>query len=1496
MEDQLSAPNRKIRITGIDGVLSSNATIAEISIADREGVWLRIENARIVWTRSALLLGRLDIETLAADRIEVLRKPLPAEGLAPEAGGFQLPDLPVAIRLGTLAVPRVTFAADVFGLASEISTVGSISLVEGSLDAALDITRLDGPGGKLTLAAIYANASKVLKLNLNLVEPANGIVANLLSMDGQPPVVLTVAGSGPLDALKLDLTLDANAERVLTGTATVDRQSDGYGFATDFEGPIAKIVAPRFEAFFGDKVSMVASGVVRDAGGFSLDRLNLKSNALQLDASAETANDGFLQRLELTAEIADPASPKTVLPVPGGETTVERAALKLAFGTTATDSWTGSLDITGLTTATFASEKLTMQLGGLAQNLAAPGSRRITFNAEGAATGVIAKRADVQEALGDRIDLEIAGAWNAGQPLTLDKAQVTARALDLSLMGQIAEFAFNGDIALKAENIAPFSALAGRQLSGGLNVTAKGAINPMAGGFDLTVDGIGKNLAVNSAPADAVLAGDTKITGRLARNEKGLTADRLRLFNDQVDFGANGTFASGAANFDIDAVLTDIGLLSEEAAGRLVAKGRASGSDGLIGLNFSAAIADGSLAGKTVRDASLGFEGTLRDGAVDGQISGTGFLAGERVTLASALAFGKETLSLSELDFTTAGTRLSGAVTRTPNKLFDGRLTLKSTDFSAAAALFLQQAKGALDADITLTPSFDDKQGATIKATASSLLINNIRFGSADIEATIDDLLGVPAVNGTISAARVSANGIDVATLKATAVRHLDATGIVASARLENGTTVDAEGALSPIEGGYRLGLDALKIAQGNLAARLLEPAAITVRGKDFSVDRLALDVGGGRVEAQGSVGDTLNLTVIIAELPLAIANTIKPDLRLGGRVNGSARIVGTRLAPDIRFDLSGNQLTAAAMAQSGLSSIDLDARGTSSTSRLTINATVTSPEGLRAGISGGVPLSRDGQLALDVALEAFPLAILNTVAPGQALAGSISGTARVSGALADPTAAFRLRGENLTAKPLQDLGAAPLDLVAEGTYADRAIVLSSANANGPQGLTLSAAGRIPLSGDSLALTLNGDAPLALANRLLAQRGAQVSGTVSLSGSISGSLKNPDIRGMFSTVGASFIDTQSNVRLGDIAVMGTIDCKTVTLRNASAAIGSGGAASASGTISLADGFPANLVITLKQAKYTDGSLVTATVNGTLTVTGALARDPLIGGRIDVERAEITVADSLGAKAAINVRHINPPADVAATLKRAKANDGTPTPSSRPSVARLDITVSAPRRIFVRGRGLDAELGGSVRLTGPVNNIQPVGGFELVRGRLSILAQRITFDEGTVTLVGDRDPFINFVARSAGRDITVFVTVTGRVSDPEVVFSSQPQLPQDEVLAQLIFNRSINELSAFQIAQLAAAAAELAGGSNPSLLSGLRKATGLDDLDIVTDSEGNAAVRAGRYISENVYLGVEAGAGGSAKGTINLDITEDLKARGAVGTNESSVGIFYEKDY
>ena len=60
----LSTPATKISIGGIDGALSSDATVRDLKISDRDGVWLTVDRIRIVWRRLALLHGILSIRAL----------------------------------------------------------------------------------------------------------------------------------------------------------------------------------------------------------------------------------------------------------------------------------------------------------------------------------------------------------------------------------------------------------------------------------------------------------------------------------------------------------------------------------------------------------------------------------------------------------------------------------------------------------------------------------------------------------------------------------------------------------------------------------------------------------------------------------------------------------------------------------------------------------------------------------------------------------------------------------------------------------------------------------------------------------------------------------------------------------------------------------------------------------------------------------------------------------------------------------------------------------------------------------------------------------------------------------------------------------------------------------------------------------------------------------------------------------------------------------------
>ena len=82
-----------------------------------------------------------------------------------------------------------------------------------------------------------------------------------------------------------------------------------------------------------------------------------------------------------------------------------------------------------------------------------------------------------------------------------------------------------------------------------------------------------------------------------------------------------------------------------------------------------------------------------------------------------------------------------------------------------------------------------------------------------------------------------------------------------------------------------------------------------------------------------------------------------------------------------------------------------------------------------------------------------------------------------------------------------------------------------------------------------------------------------------------------------------------------------------------------------------------------------------------------------------------------------------------------------------------------------------------------------------------------------------------------------------------------------------------------------------------MIDNFRKNIGLDDFDVTTDENGNAALRIGKYLSENIYTDVTVSSDGSTEINLNLDITDEITAKGTVDADsETSIGIFFERDY
>jgi translocation and assembly module TamB len=159
-----------------------------------------------------------------------------------------------------------------------------------------------------------------------------------------------------------------------------------------------------------------------------------------------------------------------------------------------------------------------------------------------------------------------------------------------------------------------------------------------------------------------------------------------------------------------------------------------------------------------------------------------------------------------------------------------------------------------------------------------------------------------------------------------------------------------------------------------------------------------------------------------------------------------------------------------------------------------------------------------------------------------------------------------------------------------------------------------------------------------------------------------------------------------------------------------------------------------------------------------------------------------------------------------------------------------------------------------------------------------------------------------------------LTISGSVKDPKITLSSVPDMPQDEILSQLLFNTAKSRLNPFQIAQIVAALAEISGvgPSTGDPLGGVRSALGLDQLSVGSGANGGTALQAGRYIAPGVRIGASQSAtGGGSQATLQIDLAKGLKLETSAGTGPSSatpatqtpgttsgtgVGLTYQFDY
>ena len=681
---------------------------------------------------------------------------------------------------------------------------------------------------------------------------------------------------------------------------------------------------------------------------------------------------------------------------------------------------------------------------------------------------------------------------------------------------------------------------------------------------------------------------------------------------------------------------------------------------------------------------------------------------------------------------------------------------------------------------------------------------------------------------------------------------------------------------------------------------RLLAPVRLGF-AQGVTIDNLRLGLARAVIEVSGRVGDTLDLTARLRDVPASLATLASPSLALSGTLNADAKLGGTPAAPTgtvrarataLRLDtpqgrgLAPADLIATADLQGRAAKIDV--RATAGASRMTVAGT--------AGLSLTGPLNLRADASLDLA-QADPLLAAGTRATGHlTLAATITGSASApAGTVRASAAGVRLLGGPGASLP-------PASLTAVATLRGTSARIDTKVTAGASHLAV--AGTAGLSRDGpLDLHSTGTIDLALANPVLQAGGAAVRGRVAVDATVGGTLAAPRLAGGATLTGGDLRDYVAGVHLSAVTARIAAEGGMLRIVSFDARAGHGTIAARGSVGLLAPGIPIDLAITARDASPIASDLLTATLGADLSIKGQLEGATTLGGRVEVSRAVVQVPNKL------------PASVVTIPVRIAGAPPPKPVPKSKVLAdLALNLTVAAPRQIYVRGRGLNAELGGTVRIGGTTQAMRTSGGFKLIRGSFNLVGNTLNFDSGDIDFNGTviTDPALHLVATSVGSNMVATLTVSGTARDPKVRLSSVPPLPQDQILAQLLFHTNAGALGPFQLASIAAGLAQISGqgGALTSPLEGLRNTLGLDQLGVGTGPNGQPTLQAGRYLNKQIYVGAQQATGGAgAQAKVQVDLTKGLKLNATAGNGEAtsaigstgassgaSVGLTYQFEY
>lgn len=228
---------------------------------------------------------------------------------------------------------------------------------------------------------------------------------------------------------------------------------------------------------------------------------------------------------------------------------------------------------------------------------------------------------------------------------------------------------------------------------------------------------------------------------------------------------------------------------------------------------------------------------------------------------------------------------------------------------------------------------------------------------------------------------------------------------------------------------------------------------------------------------------------------------------------------------------------------------------------------------------------------------------------------------------------------------------------------------------------------------------------------------------------------------------------------------------------------------------------------------------------------------------------------------------------------------------------VDVDLSLGDGVTVTGRGLDALLGGQIRvLSDAGETLQAQGSFQVIKGTFEAYGRKLAIEQGALRFRGSiANPALDILAMRRGQEVEAGVSVRGNVLAPRITLVSEPTVPEAEKLSWLVLGRGLASAGESDVGALqAAAGALLSEGAKAGVQSRIAGMLGLDTFNVGT-SQGNLQQRIvtlGKQISSKLYVSYQQGLE-KAGSVIQLRyvLSPKLSVEAEAGTR-SAISLFY----